>query len=249
MDFSRYQLILAEGPRPLFATVSGAHLYGFPSPDSDLDLRGAFVHRLPDILGLDPPKDSICVTRHFENIEVDWVAHDLLKFCQLMTRRNGYVLEQLYSPLVVYGSSWLEELRRIGQGCVIRPLYYHYRGFFHNQRKRLELEGATVKDLLYAYRVALTGVHVLDTGEIEAHLPSLLGRLPLKGIEELIERKVKGGEKGLLSTQDKGSHFHVMDKLEEALACAFEDSRLPMEPTTRRELSDFVVRARLSLGS
>lgn len=25
--------------RPLFVTVSGAHLYGFPSPDSDVDLR------------------------------------------------------------------------------------------------------------------------------------------------------------------------------------------------------------------
>jgi uncharacterized protein len=28
-------------PYPLlFATISGAHLYGFPSPDSDFDLRG-----------------------------------------------------------------------------------------------------------------------------------------------------------------------------------------------------------------
>jgi hypothetical protein len=28
-------------PYPLiFATISGAHLYGFPSPDSDYDLRG-----------------------------------------------------------------------------------------------------------------------------------------------------------------------------------------------------------------
>jgi predicted nucleotidyltransferase len=42
-----------EHPYPLiFATVSGAHLYGFASPDSDWDLRG--VHLLPadDVLGL-----------------------------------------------------------------------------------------------------------------------------------------------------------------------------------------------------
>jgi len=32
-----------SGPPPLCAPVSGAHLYGFPSPDSDVDLRGAFV--------------------------------------------------------------------------------------------------------------------------------------------------------------------------------------------------------------
>jgi predicted nucleotidyltransferase len=37
--------VIAEQPDPvLFATVSGAHLYGFPSRDSDVDLRG--VHLL-----------------------------------------------------------------------------------------------------------------------------------------------------------------------------------------------------------
>src|SRR2546427_752478 len=36
----------------LFVTVSGAHLYGFPSPDSDYDLRG--IHILParEVVGL-----------------------------------------------------------------------------------------------------------------------------------------------------------------------------------------------------
>ena len=44
---------VAAHPYPLlFATISGAHLYGFPSPDSDFDLRG--VHRLPlrDVVGM-----------------------------------------------------------------------------------------------------------------------------------------------------------------------------------------------------
>ena len=29
--------------RLLFVTIRGAHLYGFPSPDSDYDIRGAHV--------------------------------------------------------------------------------------------------------------------------------------------------------------------------------------------------------------
>ena len=38
----RLHRIFAAQPYPLlFATISGAHLYGFPSPDSDFDLRGA----------------------------------------------------------------------------------------------------------------------------------------------------------------------------------------------------------------
>ena len=40
----RLHRIVAAQPYPLlFATISGAHLYGFPSPDSDFDLRGAHV--------------------------------------------------------------------------------------------------------------------------------------------------------------------------------------------------------------
>lgn len=35
--------VTRQGPAPIFATVSGAHLYGFASPDSDVDLRGAFM--------------------------------------------------------------------------------------------------------------------------------------------------------------------------------------------------------------
>jgi len=40
----RLHRIVAAQPYPLlFATISGAHLYGFPSPDSDYDLRAAHV--------------------------------------------------------------------------------------------------------------------------------------------------------------------------------------------------------------
>ena len=43
-------------PYPLvFATISGAHLYGFPSPDSDYDLRGCHLLPLRDVVGLDAP--------------------------------------------------------------------------------------------------------------------------------------------------------------------------------------------------
>ena len=47
----RLTRIVAEHPYPLlFATISGAHLYGFPSPDSDFDLRGIHVLPLREVL-------------------------------------------------------------------------------------------------------------------------------------------------------------------------------------------------------
>ena len=106
--------IVHSGPTPLFATISGAHLYGFSSPDSDVDLRGAFVLPLRNALRLREPRETITIMRTHDGFEIDWVAHDVRKFAQLMTRRNGYVLEQLYSPLVVAGGDWLTNCERSG---------------------------------------------------------------------------------------------------------------------------------------
>ena len=56
----RLHRIVAAQPYPLlFATISGAHLYGFPSPDSDFDLRGAHVLPLDAIAGLDVHDETI----------------------------------------------------------------------------------------------------------------------------------------------------------------------------------------------
>ncbi len=242
------QSILAGGPTPLFATVSGAHLYGFSSPDSDVDLRGAFVLPLRDALRLREPRETITRTRIYEGVEIDWVAHDVRKFARLMTRHNGYVLEQLYSPLVVSGGDWLDELREIGRGCIVRYLYHHYRGFVQSQLKLIAKPEASVKELLYAYRVLLTGIHVLQTGEIEANLTTLNKHFKLPGIAELVTRKVMGTEKGRLEPTDLETHQPRLAQLEAQMAEAFEHSTLPDEPTTFDALDDYVVRARLALG-
>lgn len=62
---------------PLFVTVSGAHLYGFPSPDSDVDLRGC--HRLPlrDLVALDMPQQTIEPEFDLRGTEVELVSHDV----------------------------------------------------------------------------------------------------------------------------------------------------------------------------
>jgi RNA repair pathway DNA polymerase beta family len=56
----RLHRIVAAQPYPLlFATISGAHLYGFPSPDSDFDLRGAHVLPLDAVVGLDVRDETV----------------------------------------------------------------------------------------------------------------------------------------------------------------------------------------------
>ena len=95
IDYRLLRAEVAQHPYSLlFATISGAHLYGFPSPDSDYDLRG--VHLLPvrEVVGLLPKRETVEVSGMREGVEIDLVTHDAWKFF-LMLKRNGYVLEQL----------------------------------------------------------------------------------------------------------------------------------------------------------
>lgn len=235
-------------PHPLlFATVSGAHLYGFPSPDSDVDLRGSFVLPMDDLLGLQSPHETITRTYEHDGREIDFVAHDLRKFVMLMLKRNGYVLEQIYSPLVVYGGAALEELRSLARGCIVRHLVHHYRGFAQNQIALMQKQNPPrLKDLLYVYRVLLTGIHVLKTGEIEANLRHLNAHFRLPDIDELIARKTAEG--AALAEGEAEVHEPRIDELLTRLDSAFEKSWLPEKPTNFPTLNEFVIRIRKEMG-
>src|ERR1700742_2763548 len=92
----RLKRIAEEHPYPLlFVTISGAHLYGFPSPDSDYDLRGAHVLPIREVAGLSDGRQTIQVSAVDDGLEIDLVTHDAKKFFNLMLKKNGYVLEQL----------------------------------------------------------------------------------------------------------------------------------------------------------
>lgn len=234
-----------RGPPPVFATVSGAHLYGFASPDSDVDLRGAFLLPARAVLGLRPPDETLTIIDR-SVVDLDWVAHDLRKFVRLLTSHNGYVLEQLYSPLVVVDTPAAAELRALGRGCVTRPIVRHYLGFAHGRRKRLLEPDPTVKHLLYAYRVLLTGIHMMRTGEVEADIVALNEVFAIAAIDELVARKREGAEMLALAAAELPIHAGVLDELEATLARAHETSALPEAPTTVAALEDLVVRLRLA---
>src|SRR6185436_15376668 len=110
----RLKRIVAAQPYPLlFATISGAHLYGFPSPDSDYDLRGAHVLPLDVVIGLEVRDETVEDSRVIDRLETDIVSHDLKRFFGLLLKKKGYVLEQLFSPLVVHTTPVHAELRAI----------------------------------------------------------------------------------------------------------------------------------------
>ncbi|MWA10167.1 hypothetical protein E5671_13450 [Streptomyces sp. BA2] len=73
-----------------------------PLRDSDVDLRGVRLLPVADLVGLREPDEARTRMWDHEGVEMDLVTHDLRKFVRLMLRHNGYVLEQLLSPLVAH---------------------------------------------------------------------------------------------------------------------------------------------------
>lgn len=229
--------------RPLFVTISGAHLYGFPSPDSDIDLRGCHLAPLADIVRLDPPEETLERKDVLAGIEVEHVSHEIRKYLSLLVKNNGYVLEQIFSPLVVLGGSFLERLRPVARQCITRHHYHHYRGFFQTELRLLEKESVKrVKPILYSYRVLLTGIHLLRTGEVEANLPRLNESFRLPYIDELIA--MKRTELAQAQELDWAFHLSELKRLEGALDQAFAESQLP-EDRDRESINRFLVELRL----
>jgi len=243
----RLRAIVARQPYPLlFATVSGAHLYGFPSPDSDYDLRGVHVLPVAEVVGLDPGRETVESSGLDGGLEIDLVTHDVHKFFGLLLRRNGYVLEQLYSPLVVRTTPEHAELKELGRGCFTRHHSHHYLGFARTQWGLFATEQPhRIKPLLYVYRVLLSGIHLMQTGEVEANLVTLNERFQLSGVDELIARKVTGSEQVTLDEADVSRHERAYERLQQMLLEAHEASGLPETPSARPALDELLVRLRL----
>lgn len=239
---------LKEHPYPLlFATISGSHIYGFPSPDSDYDLRGVHILPLETVIGLREGQVTVERSRVDDGLEIDLVTHDVGKFFQLMLKKNGYVLEQLLSPLVLQATPEYEELKALAPGCVTRYHAYHYLGFAATQWKLFQKEDPPrVKPLLYVYRVLLTGLHLMRTGELEPNLILLNEAARLSYIPELIERKLEGSERSTLDAADMEFHGREYQRLVGELEQAMETTSLPEKPSSGDALNDLLVRIRLA---
>lgn len=230
----------------LFATVSGAHLYGFPSPNSDWDLRGVHILPTEQVVGLMPSEETIEISQDDE-IELDLVTHDVRKFIKLLLRPNGYVLEQLLSPIIVHTSAEHEELKQLAPACITKHHFHHYLGFAENQWKLFSKEDhPRVKPLLYTFRVLLTGIHLMRSGEIEADLVLLNEVYQLPFIPDLIARKLAGPEQQTLDPSEIDQYEREFHCLRTRLVDEAAITTLPESQTAQAALNDILIRVRLA---
>ncbi len=93
----------------VFATISGAHLYGFPSPNSDFDLHGMHLLPLETVVGLDEGKQTVEKEGIYDGLEIDLVTHEAAKFFGLTknSRRSPATAPPANMPI----TTWLSQQR------------------------------------------------------------------------------------------------------------------------------------------
>jgi uncharacterized protein len=222
-------------------------LYGFESPDSDWDLRGAFVAPARDVLSLKPGAETFEIMDKEARPEVDLVAHDVKKFFTMLLKNNGYALEQVFSPLVACAMPEFDELQDIARRLICKHHRHHFFHFGTDQWKLVTSKSEpTVKGLLYTYRPLLAGIHLMRTGTVESNLRRLNAEFKIGAIDELIARKLDGQEKMLLSAGEIEVHKPMFDRLCAELDAAREASELPETISTEsvEAMDDLLLRLR-----
>ncbi len=208
-----------DGVRILHAIESGSRAWGFPSRDSDYDVRFIFVRPLADYLRVSPPRDVI--ERPIDDL-LDLGGWDLRKALGLAVRSNAVVGEWLSSP-VVYRSDprAVARLQALAREAAHGPaLAYHYdrlaRGAWAAGDGEIRL-----KSYFYALRPVLALRWLRDRGTPPPmDLPALLGGIALPDdvrttIDSLLARKALAAEADMVPRDPALDRF-VADSLAEA---------------------------------
>ncbi len=118
-------------------------------------------------------------------------------------------------------------------------------GFARTQWKLFEKENThQIKPLLYVYRVLLTGIYLMQTGEIESNLIKINEVFNLPYIPDLIAQKLAGTEKSVLSNINVDFHQREYERLRNKLQEAYQSSLLPESPSANAALDNLLIHLR-----
>ncbi len=225
-------------------SLSGAHAYGFPSPDSDLDVK--CVHLVPTRSLLGFPRTPAPAERLevIDGVEFDYSSNELGGVLHGLLKGNGNYFERFLSRFELETGPGFDTLVPLVRRALSTKVARHYAGFATQQREAFRATGHTsTKKLLYVVRTTLTGVHVLLTGELETDVTRLAPRYGLDDVLELVEQK-RRGERSELPRALADKWATRVDGLFAQLAKAEQHSELPPEAPNADELESALIELR-----
>jgi hypothetical protein len=213
--------------RHLVVYLSGAHAYGFPSPDSDLDLKCVHVAPTRDLVGLEPVDDPGDRIEVVEGVELDYGSNELAAVLRGAIKGNGNFLERLLGELALENDPLFAAAREVIRPVLSRRVARHYAGFATSQLRLFD-QTPTAKRALYVLRTAATGRHALAHGEIVTDVARLRAFLPDE-LDELLAMKQRG-ERTQLEPDHAAAWRGRLTAAIDAIDTAWPTSILPPDP-------------------
>jgi predicted nucleotidyltransferase len=108
----------------LYACETGSRAWGFPSPDSDYDIRFIYMHPKDWYLSLQERKDTIELKI---TDDLDVTGWDLKKSLILLKKSNAPLIERFQSPIEYYAAPYFKTAF-----CKLINAYYNPIAVFHH---------------------------------------------------------------------------------------------------------------------
>lgn len=213
--------------RIVYACESGSRAWGFPSANSDYDVRFIYVRPVEWYLSIDEKRDVI---EYPINEQLDINGWDLKKALQLLRKTNPPLLEWLGSPIIYLEKySVTEKMRQLAKEFYSpAACLYHYlhmaRGNF---REYLQGDMVWVKKYFYVLRPILAMKWIEEGRGIaptDFNVPLETLALPVEftqAVANLLENKRAGNE------LDKGEKIPAISDFIESELARWETSAIP----------------------
>lgn len=147
----------------LLACETGSRAWGFPSPDSDYDIRLIYMHKKDWYLSLQEKKDTIDLM--FENNDIDISGWDLRKSLRLLQKSNAALLERIQSPILYQvNTDFIKTINKLSKTQYSRIATMHH--YLSMSKKFLddikEHKTYKLKKFFYALRSATACQWILE---------------------------------------------------------------------------------------
>ena len=191
----------AQGIQILFACETGSRAWGFPSPDSDYDVRFIYKHEMPWYLSIRDRKDT------YEEVisdDLDITGWEFQKCLHLLWKSNAALLERIQSPIVYHDNpDFIYAINTFAKDC-FSPIagMHHYLSMAKKYWEICQAPGPVkLKSYCYAIRTAIASLWIKETQQIPAIVMAdmfeVVSDEVRQAVEELVVLKATKPEKYL----------------------------------------------------
>ena len=185
--------------RIVYACESGSRAWGFPSPDSDYDIRFLYVRPINEYLSVFPGKDVIDLPIDGDSDMGGW---DMRKAFALLRKSNSALIEWLSSPIVYRQQGGAIQIMKdmVEPSFLAGTACHHYLSLAKKKIDEVESQDVVkLKSYFYALRATLCASYIVDQvapppmridGLIAAYLPGELKA----SYDELLQQKMNSIE-------------------------------------------------------